>query len=233
MKKIYLIVALFIAYSNSYAQLTFQNVVSVYSNLPKDGLDKDIIDTVYNNTANTISVSWSHTTDNLLPGFVGTGICLIHTTNLVFGGCYLFNDNTVKNSGNLLPGEKAYFKVDGHAIATAQDGCSDINIAINGTTLVFKYCVWPTAVHDYNFDNAVSIAPNPASNFVKIKLNDKRIAAITVTNIVGKQIGTFKVNTVASDVLNVPISNFANGIYLLSFTDTKGKILGVKRFTKN
>ena len=98
--------------------------------------------------------------------------------------------------------------------------------------MVFKFCAWSTPVKDFNNSNMVNIFPNPASDYVNINILDKRIASINVVNVIGRRITKFNVDADRNDAIRVPLDKVADGIYLLQFADLNGKVLGVRRVTK-
>jgi hypothetical protein len=228
MKRIISTLVLCAVCSISFAQLTYWKDTVVYSNFPKDGADHHSVDTVYNTTTSPITLDWSRSSSNLLTGWSGTSVCFLPN-----GQCYSWPLSANQHTEIIPAGGKVYFEVAVKALTTAQDGCSEVFITSNGKNLVFKYCAWPSSTNEYSNNNIVSIYPNPASSFINLKINDKNIASISVTNIIGKQFGTLKVDATKSDVLNIPVSSFANGMYLLTFNDANGKTLGVKRVMKN
>ena len=50
-------------------------------------------------------------------------------------------------------------------------------------------------------------------------------------NLIGKKIAKFAVDANRSPI-NVPLDNVSTGVYLLQFADAKGKVIGVKKVTK-
>jgi hypothetical protein len=79
----------------------------------------------------------------------------------------------------------------------------------------------------------VSIYPNPATDKITIALTDKRIASVQVVNVIGRKMARFEVDPSRDHSLTYNLDHVANGVYLLQFSDSKGKILGVRRVTKN
>jgi len=81
--------------------------------------------------------------------------------------------------------------------------------------------------------NIVTVYPNPASSFINITINDKKVASMNVINVVGRRVAKFDIDATTPNPIRVPLDNVADGVYLLQFSDVNGKILGVRRVTKN
>ena len=89
----------------------------------------------------------------------------------------------------------------------------------NNTSTYFVYRVslmQPTAVHELNENNTVSIYPNPTSNLITIRSDEN--AALTINSIEGKLIYKADVNNTAT----FDLSNYASGIYIVSVQSVKG-----------
>jgi hypothetical protein len=88
-------------------------------------------------------------------------------------------------------------------------------------------------VKDFENNNIVTVYPNPASSFINITINDKKVASMNVINVVGRRVAKFDIDATTPNPIRVPLDNVADGVYLLQFSDVNGKILGVRRVTKN
>ncbi len=194
----------------------------------KDGITHALKDTLVNNTAAPITVTWNKTNEILLTGWSYIGICDKIT-------CYPA-PVTGSHSFTIDPGEKVAMYVDVKAIATADDGFNYITVKLNDGIsdkyMTFEFYTWPTQVKDFENNNTVSIYPNPATNFINLNILDSRITDINVVNIIGKKIGHYDITASTPNPMRVPIDNIAKGIYLLQFTDNNGKLIGIKRVTK-
>lgn len=205
---------------------------TVQVTITKDGAAVALNDTIFNpSTTDSLSVTWSKT-DNLssLTGWSGTQVCDPQQ-------CYSYGMiNTNVYHPKIAPGKNGVFIVDVKALPTAVNGTAFVTIAVTaGTTvgnMVFRYDAIPTAVKDYENNNIVSLYPNPATNFINITLNERKISTIHVLNVIGRRIASFNVDANKSNQLRVPLDNVADGIYLLQFADNSGKVLGVRRVTK-
>ncbi|MBL7764752.1 MAG: T9SS type A sorting domain-containing protein [Chitinophagaceae bacterium] len=228
MKKVLFSLALIMFAASSFAQFTIWKDTVVYDGFPKTGVAKYKADSVFNTTSSPLTVTWNKTSDNLLSGWTGTGICDNAT-------CFGY-DNTPHNM--VIPANSAgYIYVDMSAATTAADGCSYATIRVTdggmlSKDMVYKYCTWPTNVNDLDNGNIVSIYPNPASNFVNININDKSIRNIQVVNVIGRKVAKFEVDANKNQSMHIPLDNVADGIYLLQFTNVQGKLVGVRRVTK-
>lgn len=215
----------------SFAQMSVWKDTVVFSGFPKNNVGYYKTDTIYNGSAiDSMEVSWYKASDNLLTGWTGVGICDINN-------CYTYDNGT--HSFKLPPNGKGLLYVDMKAAPTAADGCSYATIRLsevgtmNTKDVVYKYCAWATAVKDVDGANMVTIYPNPASSFINIGLNDKRISSLNVLNVVGRRVAHFDIDASTPNPIRIPLENVADGVYLLQFADANGKLLGVRRVTKN
>jgi hypothetical protein len=79
----------------------------------------------------------------------------------------------------------------------------------------------PSSIQD-EYINNVDTYPNPANDFIKIK-SINSIKEITIYNVSGQKIKTFKVNNSNTNIINV--SNIGNGFYYLQIITEKEKII--------
>lgn len=115
--------------SSVYSQVTMTDTV-VFSNFPKDGATHNLINPIVNNSPNSVTVTWSKTSDSLLSGLTGMAIC---DPNV----CYVYNSNS--HSFTMLPGDSSIFYVDMMAITSAANGSSYVTISTNFGDMVFEF----------------------------------------------------------------------------------------------
>jgi PKD repeat protein len=72
MKEILTYLGLLLIASNSFAQVILVDTVTY--TLPTDNIMHEFKDSIYNNTPNTIPITWNKSSDNLVPGVMGAGI---------------------------------------------------------------------------------------------------------------------------------------------------------------
>jgi hypothetical protein len=235
MKKILLSSIIALASVNGFAQFVtsvdtvFFNAMLI-NNIDQTPSSQQAILCKITNTSTTDSttITWHKSNENMLSGWSVASICDIVT-------CY--SGTNANHTFKLGPTKSGTIDLGMKAAVGSPTGCSSAVIDFtDGTTtksVAFKYCAWPLAIKNYENSNIVSIYPNPASSFVNIILNDKNIASIHVLNIIGKKIAKFDVDYSKSNSMRVPLDNVADGIYMLQFADENGKLLGVRRVTKN
>ena len=160
---------------NAVAQFTVTADTIVYDGFPKGGSDLKKCYITNTNTVDSITINWNKTGDYFLTGWSGVSICDQIQ-------CYGY-DGAV-HSFKLGPGKIGFLDVSMATTNTAVDGCSLSTVRLaqvgssNTKDILFKYCFWPTSTKDFEANNIVTIYPNPASDYVNITLNDKKISSI-------------------------------------------------------
>ncbi len=74
----------------------------------------------------------------------------------------------------------------------------------------------------------VNIFPNPSSGIVNISMNSE-IKSVSFYNVLGKEV--LNLNDPGTDLVEVPVSNLEEGIYIIESTDVNGQV-GISRFIK-
>ncbi len=225
-KYLFILLACFLTI-NAGAQVTVYHD-TVTQVVAKNNQTHLIYDSIVNNTANPITVTWVKESQFLLTGWTLSGICDKIT-------CYPPPANGPYNF-TINPGETSKFYVDIKADPSATDGNNyitlKINDGVNDKFITFIAYSWPNQVADFDINSVVSIYPNPATNFINLNILDNKVKNINVINIIGKKLATFKLDNSTPNPIRVPLDNISKGVYLLQFSDAKGKVMGVKRITK-
>jgi len=95
---------------------------------------------------------------------------------------------------------------------------------VSGSEVAYSFfanVATPLSVQDEHLNN-VSIYPNPANDFIKIK-SIENIKNIIIYNIAGQKIKTFLVENSNTNIINV--NNINNGFYYLQISTEKEKII--------
>jgi len=227
MKKSLTLLVFVVLSVSSFAQTIWKDTVFV--SIPKDGFTHELYDTIYNNSASPLTLTWNKSGETLLTGWTGVGIC---DATVGGGGCYGWILANTSHNLVIAANGKATLDVQMSALTTAMDGCSYVTVTTNFGPITFKFCAWPTATKDFDNSNFVTIYPNPATDYVNILINDKKVTSINVVNVIGRRIAKFNVDASKNDDIRVPLDKVADGVYLLQFADASGKVMGVRRVTK-
>jgi len=134
MKKIQLLLCAVFLSTLAFSQVITSDT-AVYSSFPKNNFPHSLYDTLINNTANTITVSWSKSSDQLLSGWTCMGMC----DPLA---CYPVTDTSV-HTISVAPGASAIFNVDMQAVPAAANGTSFVTLTTNYGDMVFKFQTAP------------------------------------------------------------------------------------------
>jgi len=111
------------------------------------------------------------------------------------------NTFTVNNGGNLIFNVSPYF--------VGSTGTYLLDISISRETVA--------GIDDISNANIISIYPNPASEFVTIKSNNKPFDKINIYDLSGKKLYSFDNNKVFE--AKISVKNLANGTYILTTTN--------------
>ena len=99
-----------------------------------------------------------------------------------------------------------------------------INDSTNGDA-----CGGSLSTLDYDFENQISIYPNPANEYLTINYKDNQKQDISVYSSLGKLLATYKN---AENNFQVPVNHLANGLYFMKVQNESGKTATLK-FVKN
>jgi len=80
-------------------------------------------------------------------------------------------------------------------------------------------------------DNVVSIYPNPAVNFINVKVEELQNFEIEVYDFIGNMVIAEKVNHIENTKHRVDISNLQNGVYLMYIVTNTDRL--IKKFGVN
>ena len=88
-----------------------------------------------------------------------------------------------------------------------------------------------TSINEKDIFN-INMYPNPASNSIRINLNNTLVSSIDITDISGKTIysESLKEDAINDNSLNINTSEFEDGIYFIKFTAKDGQI-GTKKIS--
>lgn len=231
MKKILLTIVSSICIGlSAHAQSTVQDTTAYTKNsgcLQKNSTAQAADGKIINNSTVADTISWTLSNLNLLSGWELDAICDINTCKTASQ----LNANPGPWKFVIQPGQTANLTVDLIGSSSALDGTNWVTVTTNRGDMVYKFSTCPLSTKDVDGRNVVDIFPNPANNYINLSLNDKNITAVHVTNVVGRKIAKFDVDANNSP-FRIAIDNITNGIYFLQFTDNKGKILAVRKVTK-
>lgn len=95
---------------------------------------------------------------------------------------------------------------------------------------VTEYIVVETCLGtEENEISEISIYPNPSHNIVTVSCNPEEVQTIIITDVSGKTVAHFKVN---STNITVNASDFENGLYFFNFLNSSKDQISVKKFIK-
>jgi hypothetical protein len=226
MKKIYAFLGAILISGSAMSQVVINNASVHLYNMPKNNTGYKLYDSITNMSATSTTVSYNISSQMLLQGWSGKGICDKIS-------CWPFDQNV--HSFTLNPGETSQIYIDMGALPTAADGTSNAIVTVKEDgitigTMQYFFSSGPTSIKDVDNNPLVNMFPNPASSFVNFTVLDSRVAQVFITNVVGKKIMSHDLRNNGSTV-RLSLDNVADGIYMVQLADAKGHVLGVKRLT--
>lgn len=154
-------------------------------------------------------------------------------------------DSYNSNNGNTYTLDALFtYSTDGVNWSTTFDDIISGNITVNnGGTIYFRTAPYfqgsigtylldinltrtvALGINENEFANNIKVYPNPAKDFVTVNINDfdGELNQINLINIQGQNIFTFN-TTNQSKILNLPINNFSEGIYMLQLQTSRGML---------
>lgn len=164
-------------------------------------------------------------------------ICYPQQDSLINGGHIdtvyvvpsLYNGRLINTLDNQLGPEETsldYANGCGLAVYTIFDWASTYFWRDNLVYYKKGFEVWGLPVYvsldDREFDlGKVSVYPNPAYNFIKIKSDTHENTDLTISTITGKKIKTLKIK---SELTTIDISDFKSGMYILDIRNGDNRI---------
>jgi hypothetical protein len=215
--------------------VAFQGVIA-HAQIAKDTIYQavyqsgvvELKDSIFNAGTDSLLVTWSIPTSNmsLQSGLTNVQVC---------DACNCYPTNLLPNSHNCkkyLPNSWGIFKMDVTVSANPGVGTSYVTANTNLGPITFAVITWPTNVRQIDQEVNISVYPNPTSGNVKVSFSGKTVSTVNVLNIVGKKVAKYEVGKNTVSPFSFSMDNLSEGVYLLQFTDASGKVLGVKRITK-
>ena len=121
---------------------------------------------------------------------------------------YLWNTGDTSRSITVSPTEPTRYSV----VVTTENGCVDslwIMVECTGASI--------TTADEMQF----RIYPNPVSSQSKLTVEGTDIETITVYNMLGKEVA--KITAKGEKKIDIPVGDFAKGVYVISATNTNGQ----------
>jgi len=199
-----------------------------YLHIDTTDVQKDYYFNIVNNTNSKLALSWE-LLENTIPTSIGWTFnvcdyqaCILHYT--------LPNQRDMDSiPANMSSG--AYLKLGINTYAIAGHGILKFFLYETGTptvgdTLIFDITATGVIGISENIDeNSISLSPNPASNFVNLKLDipANENTEITIFNAVGDKMKMIK-RELNQSHLKIDVTDYPSGIYYVSVSYNGGKV---------
>lgn len=201
---------------------------TIYHAIYSPGGVEEAKDSIYNSTTDSLTVTWSVPTSNvnMQTGFTNLQIC---------DECYCYPTNLLPQNHTCkkyLPNKWGIMKALVTTDGTPGVGNSYITLTSNLGSITYVYITWPTNVKSVSEDIRFSVYPNPTVGNIQVAFNIKNLTSVNVLNVIGRKVAKYDVSRNAVSPISLPTDNLPTGVYLLQFVDANGKVVGVKRITK-
>lgn len=98
------------------------------------------------------------------------------------------------------------------------------------TAIVLVEVLGPNAVRMNEVSGGIRVYPNPSSEMVNLEFgNDQRVTQVIVTDLLGKKVEDIRLN--GEEKIQVNVSGYKKGIYLIQASGSKGEILKTGKIT--
>lgn len=201
---------------------------TVYQAVYQTGTVVELKDSILNAGTDSLLVSWTIPSVNmsLQSGLSNVQVC--DECNCYPSGLLGQQHNCKK----YLPSKYGIFKMDVTVSSTPGVGTSYVTANTNQGNITFAIITWPAGVQTIDQEVSMSVYPNPTTGNVKVSFNSRNVASVNVLNVLGKKVARFDLGKNPPSPVSLPLDNLTSGIYLLQLADANGKVLGVKRITK-
>lgn len=236
MKKIfYILIPLFLLGTFKSSAQSFNIQEDTVKALMQDYLI-DLPASLRNLTNDTIRISWKVIDHNIPTDWADSGqfglcdnvLCYYKT---ILSGSTQVTDTITANGTMSMKAQ-----INGESPGITSTGTYYFTVeAVNGSTtdtIVYTISNWTTSVANVsNNQNVVTLYPNPARDILNVQYDKNAgIRNISIHNLVGKQVASFRVNGSGNSV-KLDINNIPSGVYFLRLKDNTGRVTATRRFT--
>jgi hypothetical protein len=151
-----------------------------------------------------------------------------------FGNALL--NGTEYTSDPYLAGATGLLKA-GFSLGNANPGTHFVTFSLKDTAgsnytknITFIVSKWPTSVTNVVRNQEITLYPNPTSDDLNVLFDASRdIKNVAVYNVIGKTMSVYRVNGSSA---KMDVSKLPGGVYFIRLSDSKGRVVATKRFTK-
>ncbi len=191
---------------------------------------------IRNTSGSSIQVQWRIISHNLPQDWVDSakwGLCdnITCYDNATLGGVTRTTDPIPAGDSCLFKGQ-----LEGSSPAVTSKGefyyTAELTQGTTTDTVTFVVFEWNTNISSISGNqNDVTIYPNPAKDILNVQYDKNAgIRNISIHNLVGKQVASFRVNGSGNSV-KLDINNIPSGVYFLRLKDNTGRVTATRRFT--
>lgn len=238
MKRVALLSLLFVILAGSYSKAQTFTLSKDTSKVPWTfmGYLVEVHILAENKTSSSMTLNWKVTSSSHDPGWAFDAIC-DNASCLYASESGLLDGAKSFNTFPISAGSDCDFKVtfDGDAAATGTKATLAVEFTDGTTTkpgVFYAYKMGSNVSTFFRTDDEIAVFPNPASNYIDVHYSSNSdVKTISIYNLIGKVVNVYKVtdkNSARCQFTN----DMPSGIYLIRISDSKGKVIATRKFTR-
>ncbi len=150
----------------------------------------------------------------------------IRASNVIGFGDNAYQNGVVYHAGNFVDLTPGFDAILSSQFEAYPEGCSGIYVYKNSNSNTTSNSI--DSIRDVK--ETLTINPNPSNSSIEILLNNNSFDKIEIVSIDGKKVYESAIES--SNKLQVDVSNFANGLYIVTVTVSEGQQFS-KKLIKN
>jgi hypothetical protein len=141
----------------------------------------------------------------------------IQASNVVGFGDNTFQNGVVYHAGRFIDLQPGFQAINGAQFAAYIEGCTNPNSFVYKNQSSDENS--PNVTH--TISKGLSIIPNPSNSFIEIGIYNEQFKKVIITSVEGKKV--FEKDIEFNNSYNVDISDYSNGIYIVTIFSKSGQ----------
>jgi PKD repeat protein len=116
--------------------------------------------------------------------------------------------------------------VNDSVLTVTVNGCYSATCLSCETYYSDTVCITNVGIKENNFDNNITVIPNPAATTITMKSNTSKIESLSIYNVLGECVYTEQ--NIAKNELNIDVQNYSKGVYFIRIADNNKSVVNKK-----